>query len=170
MPVIFEGTPGRVAVIKDPAVPARVRPLVRPSPTIDISGEQSIITNVVIKQNANYQFLHTLGNDIYIYVFGDRVGSMTLHGFSFPEVCNNGGNESGLEKMLNWYKRNKLSSREEPIKVAIGRITFTAFVAGFSSDVADPKTQLVRYALSVAIIPEKDDGGGGQAGAIGAAS
>ena len=63
--------------------------------------------------------------------------------------------------MLNWYKRNKLSSRQEPVKIAIGQITFTGFVRGITTSVLDPKTWVSQYSLSVAIIPEKDDEGGG---------
>ena len=165
MPVIFKGNPGRVLAIKDPAVESRIRPLVQPEPTIDIQGEKSIITNVVIAQQTNHQFLHTLGNDIFIYVFGDRVGQLSSQGFSFPETCEAGpGGEGGLELILNWYKRHKLSSQQEPVKIAIGQITFTGFVQGINTEVAEPKTWLTRFVLNIAIIPEKNDEGNGGGG------
>lgn len=178
MPVIFEGTPGRVLAIKDPAVPARIRPLVSPNPTIDIQGEKSIITNVTVAQQTNHQFLHTLGNDIFIYVFGDRIGMITLEGLAFPDVCNKDGKggteggEGGLELILKWYKENKLSSRQEPVKVAIGQTTFTGFVQGIQTTVKDPKTWISSYVMMIAIIPEKNDegnggDGGGEAAPIG---
>lgn len=153
--------------IKDPAVPARIRPLVSPNPTIDIQGEKSIITNVTVAQQTNHQFLHTLGNDIFIYVFGDRIGMITLEGLAFPEVCGNEGGESGLELILKWYKENKLSSRQEPVKVAIGQTTFTGFVQAIQTTVKDPKTWISSYVMMIAIIPEKNDegnGGGGNGG------
>jgi len=164
MPVIFQGQPGRVLAIKDPAVPSEIRPLVQPDPSIDIQSEKSIITNVAINQQTNHQFLHTLGNDIYVYVFGDRIGQINIMGFSFMETCggSGGGNgQHGLELMLNWYKRNKLSSRKEPVKVAIGAVTFTAFVTGIQTQVQDPKLFLTSFNVSMALIPEKNDEGGG---------
>jgi hypothetical protein len=167
MPVIFKGNPGRVLAIKDPAVESRIRPLVKPEPSIGIEGEKSIITNVSVAQQTNHQFLHTLGNDIFIYVFGDRVGQISLQGLSFPETCEAPGGEGGLELLLNWYKQHKLSSRQDPVKIAIGQITFTGFVQSVSTEVMDPKTWLSRYVLGVAIIPEKNDEGGNGGGGNG---
>lgn len=155
MPIIFKGTPGRVLVVKDPAVPARVRPLVQPRPRININEQKSIITRVAISQQTNHQFLHTLGNDIYIYVFGDRVGQIMLEGLSFVENCDGGGGKHGMEQMLKYYKDNKLSSRKDPVQILIGGTTIKGFITGMTNDVVDPKTWLAKYQLTVAIMPEK---------------
>jgi hypothetical protein len=185
MPVIFSGQPGRVAVLSDPAVPADIRPLVQPDPGISIRSEKSIITDVIISQQTNHQFLHTLGNDIFIYVFGDRIGQIGLRGISFTQLCDDlpappigaatfgvsaaalfaaraaassaRAQEHGLERVLNYYKRNKLSSRRDPVKIAVGRTTFTGFVTGINTRVTDPKTWITEYLINVAVIPEKND-------------
>lgn len=156
--VIFEGTPGRVLRISDPALPATIRPIVTPDPAITFSQERSIINRITISQQTNHQFLHTLGNDIFIYVFGDRMGRVVLSGISVTEECNSGDREHGLEKMLRFYRNNKLSSRQNPVQIAIGSTVFTGFITGMTNDLADPKTWLVQFALTVAIVPEKPAG------------
>jgi hypothetical protein len=99
--------------------------------------------------------LHTLGNDIFIYVFGDRVGQIMLEGLSFVENCGGGGGQHGMEQMLEYYKNNKLSSKKDPVQILIGGTTITGFITGMTNDVVDPKTWLAKYQLSVAIMPEK---------------
>lgn len=152
--VIFEGTPGRVIRMTDPALPATLKPIASLNPSISFAQERSIINRITIAQQTNHQFLHTLGNDIFIYVFGDRMGQVTLSGISASEECN-GDTEYGLEKMLRWYKENKLSSRPEPVRIVVGSVTLTGFVTGMSNDLVDPKTWLVNFAVTIALVPEK---------------
>jgi hypothetical protein len=144
-----------------------MKPLVTTKPTITIGAERSIVTNVSIAQQTNHQFLHTLGNDIFIYVFGDRIGQISLSGFSFMNSteadCEGSSgaagvkDKHGLDLILGWYKRNKLSSRREAVDVVLGSTAFKAFVVGISTQVQDPKTFLVGYNMTMALIPEKDD-------------
>lgn len=168
MPVIFKGQPGRVLAIKDPAVPATMQPLVQlPDTPLGIKTERSIITNVSIAQQTNHQFLHTLGNDIFVYVFGDRIGQISLSGFSFmgsgePECEGSSGADSvrdktGLDLILGWYKRNKLSARREALNVSLGTTVFQAFLVGLNTQVQDPKTFLVGYNMTMALIPDDND-------------
>lgn len=159
--IVFQGQPGRVVTIKDPAVPARVRPLATPSPDISINDEKSIITHITVAQATNHQFLHTLGNDIFIYVFGDRIGQIQLAGFSFVENCDGGGGRHGMELMIDYFQRNKLSSRKEPMQILVGQVPFQGFLMSMTNKVVDPATWLTQFQIDIAVIPEKKSGGGG---------
>jgi hypothetical protein len=161
MPVIFQGQPGRVVTIKDPAVPARVRPLATPNPDIGISAQKSIITHITVAQETNHQFLHTLGNDIFIYVFGDKIGQIQLGGFSFIESCSGGGGRHGMELMIDWFQDNKLSSRRDPMQILVGQVAFQGFLMSMTNRVVDPATWLTQFQANIAVIPEKKAGGGG---------
>jgi hypothetical protein len=152
--IVFQGQPGRVVTIKDPAVPARVRPLATPSPDISIGDEKSIITHITVSQQTNHQFLHTLGNDIFIYVFGDRIGQIQLAGFSFVENCGGGGRH-GMELMIDWFQDNKLSAKQEPMQILVGQVAFQGFLMGMVNKVVDPATWLTQYQADIAVIPEK---------------
>jgi len=157
MPTIFPARTGTVIALQDPASQLFVRPLVNvEEDPIGISTQRSIVTRVVISQEANYQFLHTIGSDIYVYVFGDRVGQMTLSGLSFNADCDSEGTEHGVEQLLDWYKTNKLSSRRTPMRVMVGSVPITAFVVGMTNDVIDPQARIVQYNLALRIIPERN--------------
>jgi hypothetical protein len=142
--------------MRDPGVQGVLPPIVGVTPdAVDFQSRKSIITRMTVGQETNHQFLHTLGGDIFIYVFGDRVGQMTISGMCFAFDCDRPGDrEHGLEKMLEFYRQNKLSRRKEPVTVMVGRTPVVGFIAGFNADVVDPKFNLVQYSLGLLVIPK----------------
>ena len=77
---------------------------------------------MAVAQQANFQFLHTLGSDVYVYVFGDRIGQLSLSGVAFASGCGNAvtpvsgqpfAGDHGLVGMNDWYKDNRISRRRE---------------------------------------------------------
>lgn len=159
--VVFEGSPGRVLAFQDPAMPANIKPLAKVDPDLGFRSSRSIITRLTIAQQANFQFLHTLGGSIYIYVFGDRIGQITISGLSFGPDCDAGNDsEYGVERMLQWYNQNKLSARKDPVVVQIGRTPIRGFVTGVTTDIVDAKTWISQYNLSLKVIPGRDEDNG----------
>ena len=159
MPLIFETIPGSVLAVKDGGVAGMMSPpLVEMRPNrIQFQSQKSIFTRLMLAHAANYQFLHTLGGDIYIYVFGDRIGDLTLSGLSFSINCEaKGDREHGLEKMLKWWKANRLSKRKEPVQVMVGLTPIQGFVTNFSADTFDHSAKIIQFVLSLKILPEKD--------------
>lgn len=155
MPIFFQGVPGRTAALPDVAAQGSVT-LVTLDPNFDWANQRSIITGVGVALQGNYQFLHTLGNDVYIYAFGDRVGSVTISGLSMAADCNSQDTSHGAEMALEWYNENRLASRREPIRVTIGLQTvIEGFLVGTSGDIVDPASRLFRFSYQLAVIPEK---------------
>jgi hypothetical protein len=153
--IVFQGNPGRLVVLTDPTVPGFTRSMATPTPGITVQGQRSIITRVAVAQQTNAQFLHTLGSDIYIYVFGDRIGQLVISGLSFAADCDGGGDAHGMELMMQYYTENKLSARRDPVKVMIGRVPVTGFVQGLTTDIVDPSTRIAQYNLTLMMIPDK---------------
>lgn len=125
---------------------------------------KTIITRLGVSSAGNFQFLHTIGNDVYIYVFGDRMGSITLSGLSFENNCSilNDALASseereqghGFELLYKWYKENRLAVRSRPISVTIGRdTTFQGFVTGLTGDVQDVQHRTITFQLTLATLP-----------------
>jgi len=133
------------------------KPLVSPNPSILFAQQKSIITRMTVAQSSSYQFLHTLGGDIYIYVFGERIGTMSISGLSFAKSCAPGDDgQHGLEKMLKWYKQYRLSARPTPVNILIGSsTTLQAFVSDITGDVVDPSLFLVQWTMNLMVIPDK---------------
>lgn len=176
MPTIFEDNLGNIVSIRDPSVSALMRPLIKTGPDvgpISIPSRRSLITRVTTAQQGNFQFMHTLGSDIYVYVFGDRIGQMVVSGMSFPRSCEGSANSNlhGLELMLDWYNEHKISARRTPLQMSIGSVVFTSFVIGMTTDVLDPNTRVTQYNLNLLIVPERPpQGSGARTGLLGAGS
>lgn len=151
MPFLWSGTPGRVTGMPDPAVPGAAR-FVKMQPNHTYESQVSIITRVTISQQTNHQFLHTLGGLIFIYVFGDRIGSMIVQGLSFVESCDNGGR--GVDRVLEYYKSNKLTAREDEMEVTIGMTPIRGFMTDMGLDVIDPKTRISQFTYKLTIVPD----------------
>jgi hypothetical protein len=158
--IMFQGTPGRVLRFDDPAIQAKAF-VGGITPKIGFDTQLSIITNITLSQQANVQFLHTLGSLVFIYVFGDRIGQVGLSGFSFAAACNPVGPISpdlgpnhGAGQMLDWYRTNRVSSRQTPVQITIGSQLIEGFVTGFTENVIDPSTLLVQWNVTIQSMPD----------------
>lgn len=158
MPIIFQNNPGRVVVMQDAATSANIAVAsLDPGPTIE--QQRSLITSVTVAQQANFQFLHTIGADIYVYTFGDRVGSLTITGVSFLRTCDDAEDaEHGSSRMLSWYEEHRLSRRPDPLMLQIGgRAPLVCFLTGINMEMAvtasGPAPNLAQFALTLAVVP-----------------
>lgn len=171
MPVLFESNTGKVAAISDKVATGSFA-LGMTDPKISYTAQKSIITRVGISAAGNYQFLHTIGNDVYVYVFGDRMGQVQFHGISFQGDCVGAGGATqgtsptatlpstpgkhGFELLYDWYKANRIASRLSPISVTIGTgTTFQGFVISLQGDIQDSIYRTIQFQMSIAVLPEK---------------
>lgn len=157
MPVLFEGNTGRVIAIED-KVAAGAIALARVEGSggaITYQVHNTIITRLGMSAAGNYQFLHTIGNDVYIYVFGDRMGQIVIHGLSFAQQCPGGGGPHGFERLLKWYSENRIAVYKQPVTVTTGTGTSVkGFVTALSGDVQDPIHRTVQFQLTISVLPE----------------
>lgn len=121
---------------------------------ITFASHRSIITRMTLGHQCNTQFLHTIGNEIYIYVFGDRIGQVTLSGISFAADCN-GARTHGFEEVLRWYEQYRVAAQRDPVKVMIGQTGMNGFVVGLNGDVIDPAMRLMQWSLTLMVLPGK---------------
>jgi hypothetical protein len=155
MPILFASTRGRVVRLEDSAAQANIQFLGMVDSRITFDSQLAIVTRMTMSHQVNAQFLHTIGNHVYIYVFGDRIGSMGLSGLAFHGVCDKPG--SGAEKMLRWYQTNRASKRRNPLTITIGTggdtTPIEGFVVGFTQDVVDPSIGLVQWNANLVTLP-----------------
>lgn len=122
------------------------------------AGFKSILTGIEINERANFQFQHTLGNEIFIYVFGDRIGTFNVNGVSFYDTCGPSGaalGEPGITRVLRYYRVNRLSNRAAPLLVTLPPATvLRCYLMAFRGRVADPALRLFEFSMQLALIPE----------------
>jgi len=157
MPVLFQGNTGRVAVIPDAVAYGAIS-------LASVSGasggplsyglHKSIITRIGLSAAGNYQFLHTIGNDVYVYVFGDRMGQVVLHGLSFATDCFSGNGVHGFNMMFEWYQGNRIAAQSTPVIVTIGGgKAFQGFITALTGDVQDPVYRTIQFQLTISLLP-----------------
>ena len=161
--VIFGGAPGRVIAVQDPMTVLTTRTLGINGKPWKFESYKAILTRVAVARQANYQFMHTLGDGIYLYVFGDRVGQMVISGIAFGASCDapvNAKNPqkppaiTGAEQILKFYEDNKVSKRESPVSITLGiSTTLLGYLGQMQIEASDPETRMFQFSLPFTIIP-----------------
>ena len=113
-----------------------------------------ILTQAAISQKGNYQFLHTLNDSIFVYVFGDRIGELLLSGMAFADGCDIGG--EGHTPVLETYDAVKISTAAQPIIVNFGNKTFECLVTGMDMRVENAETMIGQWTFKLSSFPAID--------------
>jgi hypothetical protein len=125
----------------------------------------SVVTQMSIRRQANVQFVHTLQDLIYVYSFGERIGSITVAGLSFVGMCDEFGDtgmRTGIEYVLDWYDANEVGNGVGPLWLAIGGASgsgiFRAYLTGLEVDIVKPDLRLTSFALQFQALPRRRSG------------
>jgi hypothetical protein len=150
---IFSKQAGIVSTFPDPTLPANTT--LRVEGWGGYAGFKSIISRVNVAAQGNFQFLHTLGGNIYVYVFGDRVGQLGVSGLAFDSTCDDAAGTIGIERVLDYYSTNRIAARRTPIKITLGvRTTLSGYLVGVSGDVVDPASRIYQFNLQFIMPPQ----------------
>ena len=146
--LIFSSVPGRLVKVLE-ADDAQTFRLVIKDQNGDLEST-GIVTGVRVGQRVAAQFQVTLDESLFVVPFGDEAGQMTVtlvHGM----LCtSSSGTSDGVQKMLQWYKSNKLQrTKMTPIRLAIGASVFKGYVLGSELDAQAAEGGMVRSQLSL---------------------
>jgi hypothetical protein len=170
MPIIFENNRGRVSAVTDRGAAGIIQlahiPEIdgdSPNESLTYESHSTIITAIGMSTSCNQQFLHAVGGDVYIYVFGDRIGRLELKGISFSQRCS--GREGpreveephGFERLYEWYQRNRIARRRKPVRVILGRsLAIDGFLTSLVQTGEDPETRAVRFTLQLSLLGQEN--------------
>lgn len=154
MGLVISAARGKVVVVSDPTVPANIKAV-----TVDGWGGgesmNAIITRCSVSQIGNFQFLHTLGNYIYVYVFGDRMGQLSLSGLAFDSSCNS--SVQGVSRVLDFYQQNRIAKRATPVKITLGTgPTLEGFLISGDANLAEAYDLIWQFDFNFSLIPPQD--------------
>jgi len=156
MPVFFGHTRGAVKQLVGPW-PNKPAGSLR----VFIKGVQNlgpaIVTQCGVIQNGNFQFLHTINDQIFVYIFGDRISELHVSGVAFGAPCVDdfGAGGNGVKSILDIYDKEKISVTGKPRVVSLGGVEFQSFLTGSSVDVADAETLLGQFSFKFHSFPAK---------------
>jgi hypothetical protein len=108
--------------------------------------QRAIITQAAVVQNGNFQFLHTINDQIFVYVFGDRISEIQIGGMSFGTYCDN--NQPGTLDVFPFYRQRRIAVQAQPLLVRIGQGgVFRSFLTGMNFEVTDPESMLGQFSF-----------------------
>lgn len=111
----------------------------------------SICTQAGVVANGNFQFVHTINDTIFVYVFGDRIAELMISGTTFGEPCD--GRQPGIEEIFDLYERDRIAVQAKPLVVSLGSRSFNAFLTGLSAEITDAETQLGQFSFRFKCFP-----------------
>lgn len=111
------------------------------------------VTGFALELQGNYQFLHTVNDFIYVYVFGDRIGELVITGMGFyGNGCPDGGSICDL---LEYYQSHRIAKWKPPILIQIGNCPekFKGFLTGMRMEATRPETSVAQWVLRFNVLP-----------------
>jgi hypothetical protein len=122
--------------------------------TITVNGAPLTlpVTGFALDMNTNHQFLHTLNDFIYVHVFGERIGELTVSGMCFMgDTCNNP--ELSVKSALTQYNQYRLSKTKRGYPIALSDAgTFWGFLTGMRIDSARPDLMMAQWSMRFHVI------------------
>lgn len=113
----------------------------------------AIIEAPAMRHAVNIQFMTSLEDAVYAYVFGDQMGKVLLKGVAFAGRCTGSG--SGLKDLDDYYKDFRASQREEVVAVTIGPVTQSGFLTSLEIASRDPKFMMLDFTMTINTLPKK---------------
>lgn len=147
---VFSSKPGSVFIYGGDdggSIPGRV----------EIEGFQSttaVIIDAEYRQATNQQFQSSLMNTIYMYVFGDQMGAISIKGYIFAASCTSG--ISGVEEVLSYYKDNRAAKKSAAVIVKVGDTKISGFLTQMNISTADPVARINAFTFQINSMPESD--------------
>jgi len=115
-----------------------------------------IISGVALQQKVNAQFQESLRNVVYIYSFGDRMGSCVINGLTYVRDCTAKSRAgTGLNDVMAYYSDNRLLAEGTPVFVNIGGESITGFLLGLTTTLASTLYNTNRFELTFAVLPKR---------------
>jgi hypothetical protein len=116
------------------------------------------VTGFDLELSTSQQFLHTLDKFIYVYSFGDRIGTCTFSGIGFTDCTDTVDGEPG--GLYQYYIKNRLGAGTQPgngkltatkIRMPGGRILL-GFLTGLKTSIPNPAYPIVQWVLQYNVI------------------
>lgn len=111
----------------------------------------SICTQAGIIADGNFQFIHTINDSVFVYVFGDRIAELAISGVAFGEPCD--AIQPGLAEIFGLYERDRIAVRASPLVVILGMRSFNAFLTGINAEITDAETQIGQFSFKFHCFP-----------------
>ena len=74
----------------------------------------------------NYQLMYSLGAEVFINTFSDKLSLFKLGGVYVMNLCNQDG--TGTPAFMSFYRARNIAVSDEPLRIALNSIVITGFL------------------------------------------
>lgn len=106
------------------------------------SIQNAVLSGVSASTQGNYQFLLTMRNYTYVYVFGEKMGDIVVSGIAALEC---GEVLHGLTHAMDYYNSYRLGFTGSPVVLQFATYVANAFLVGGTFQYMDPKSRLAKF-------------------------
>lgn len=159
--IILDGIPGRITMLRTNPAAGLIR-FINIKPILSFDTHRVLITRVGVSKSCNYQLLHSLGSVVYVYVFGDRVGSVVISGLAVGGPVSYGArctfeSGTGMDLAMAYFDQNRIANSQNEnreIEVVIGKTPIRGFLTDMQLNILNPEFQLAEFQMVIRTIPE----------------
>ena len=154
---LFLDNAGKVSVIRGAGLPALVS--VR-----GFRPQSAMVNSIGTGSQVNLQIQPSLKDSIYIYSFGDNMGSLEVRGTAFVGQFCRGSRRTpgdGVFEVMQYYAQNRASRRLQHVSVSVGKTVFSGFLLSCQIQTQQNNNRFFGWTLSFASLPNFDNLGGG---------
>ena len=150
MALIFPSAVGQPAVVSDPnALPLSFQFVL--GNWLSNNLTQCILQGITLNSQGNYQFLPTIGNFTYVYVFGELMGDITITGLALAGECPD-NNLHGMINAMDYYSEYAIGNTGLPIPINMAGFAFSGFLVSGTWGYTDPKTRIGQFQYNFKVI------------------
>jgi hypothetical protein len=123
-----------------------------------LANSNILLQKFVYDRSANFQITPSLRNKLYVYGFGERIGSFVISGYAFMRSCNvlsiYGSN--GLDQLINTYNTYSLSSSDTLSRISItpSSTVIRGFLVGLRVESMKPELGMLSFQMQYVGIPQ----------------
>lgn len=152
MALIFNPIPGEaISIRSDDATPIEFRL----TGWGGFQAVKSVVTQVGIDRNGNFQIMPTLTDFSYFYSFGEKISELRISGVSFSQLCGRAG-PTGIELVHAYYEAFRSSKTKAPVQLQMGvggDGLFEGLLTNCRLDISRPDMRLDNFGLIIQIFP-----------------
>jgi len=127
-------------------------PLNKPILPMTIEGTSGQVELFFLNFNGalqlNAQFNYSLVNDVWAYVFGDKLTSASITGLAIPNPCSDQTASSAPKDFIQFYKDHRLGYTTTPIRITIGGMVLAGYFVGLNINLVSNKENTFTFTFN----------------------
>jgi len=121
----------------------------------DLSSSDGIVmTGIGFNLQSNVQYLQTLNERVYVYVYGNNPGQAIVSGVAMSRLCTtmSGDVSGGFAQAWNFYRNNRVSTRRSRATFIVAGVTLRGYIDRFASRFSSAESGLIGFDIYMTVV------------------